>query len=63
MWTPTARAELARESLTYATWLSDGEWAVLALLLPAPSRTGRPWPWPLRAVLDAVLYVLRTSWA
>ncbi|RZK35599.1 MAG: IS5/IS1182 family transposase, partial [Hymenobacter sp.] len=48
MWTPTARAELARESLPYATYLSDAEWTVLAPLLPAPSSTGRPWRWPVR---------------
>ena len=63
MWTPTARAELARESLPYATCLNDAEWAVLAPLLPSPSTTGRPWRWPLRAVLDGILYVLRTGCA
>jgi len=26
MWTPTARAELARESRPYATCLTDAEW-------------------------------------
>ena len=63
MWTPAARAELARESLPYATCLNDAEWAVLAPLLPAPSSTGRPWRWPLRAVFDGILYVLRTGCA
>ena len=63
MWTPAARAELARASLPYATCLNDAEWAVLAPLLPAPSSTGRPWRWPLRAVFDGILYVLRTGCA
>src|SRR4051812_39424286 len=63
MWTPAARAELARESLPYATCLNDAEWAVLAPLLPAPSSTGRPWRWPLRSLLDGILYVLRTGCA
>ncbi|GJD58426.1 hypothetical protein MTDSW087_02416 [Methylobacterium dankookense] len=63
MWTPAARAELARETLPYATCLSDAEWAVLAPLLPAPARTGRPWLWSQRAVLDGILYVLRTGCA
>ena len=40
MRTPAARAELARESLPYATSLSDAEWAVLAPLLPGLS--GQP---------------------
>jgi transposase len=63
MWTPAARAELARESLPYATSLSDAEWAVVAPLLPAPATTGRPRRWPMRSVLDGILYVLRTGGA
>ena len=63
MWTPAARAELARESLPYATSLTDAEWTVVAPLLPGPAATGRPWRWPMRSVLDAVLYVLRTGCA
>lgn len=63
MWTPAARAVLARESLPYATCLSDAEWTVLAPLLPAPSSTGRPWRWPVRAILGGILYVLRTGCA
>ena len=63
MWTPAARAELARENLPYASSLTDGEWALIAPLLPAPSRIGRPWRWPLRAILDGIQYVLRTGCA
>src|SRR4051794_6543426 len=63
MWTPAARAELARESLPYATSLTDAEWTVVAPLLPSPAVTGRPWRWPPRLVLDAILYVLRTGCA
>lgn len=60
---PIARAKLARESLPYATSISDVEWAVLALLLPAPSSTGHPRRRPLREVFDGILYVLRTGCA
>jgi len=63
MWTLPARAELARESLPYATSLSDAEWAVLAPLIPAPSSTGRPWRRLLRAVFDGILSVLRRGCA
>ena len=63
MWTPAARAKFAREHLPYATSLSDAEWALVAPLLPAPATTGRPWRWSLRAVLDGILYVLRTGCA
>ena len=63
MWTPAARAELARENLPYASSLTDAEWALIAPLLPEPSRIGRPWRWPLRAILDGIQYVLRTGCA
>ena len=63
MWTPAARAKFAREGLPYATSLNNTEWALVAPLLPAPATTGRPWRWPLRAVLDGILYVLRTGCA
>jgi transposase len=63
MWTPAARAELARESLPYATCLADTEWVVVAPLLPDPANTGRPWRCPLRYIVDGILYVLRTGCA
>ena len=63
MWTPAARAELARESLPYASSLTDAEWALDAQLLLGPARTGRPWRWPLRAIFDGIQYVLRTGCA
>jgi transposase len=61
MWTPAARAQLGRDVRPYATSLSDAEWALVAPFLPAPARTGRPRRWPLRTILDAILYVLRTG--
>ena len=63
MWTPAARAELSRESLPYATCLTDAEWTVVGRLLPGPATTGRPWRWPMRSVFDAILHVLRTGCA
>lgn len=63
MWTPAARAQLAREARPYATSLTDPEWALVAPFMPAPARTGRPRRWPMRAVMDGVLYVLRTGGA
>lgn len=63
MWTPAARAQVARSSDAYATSLTDAEWSVVAPFLPAPARTGRPRRWPMRAVVDAILYVLRTGGA
>ena len=63
MWTPAARAQLARDACPYATGLTDAEWAIVAPFLPSPAKTGRPRRWPLRTILDAILYVLRTGGA
>ena len=63
MWTPAARAKLARPSQPYATCLTDAEWQIAEAFLPAPAPRGRPRSWPMRALLDGVLYVLRTGCA
>lgn len=65
MWTPAARARLARASQPYAACLTDTEWAVVAPFLPRLARTLRPRSWPMRRMVDAILYVLRTgcAWA
>ena len=65
MWTPAARAQLARDAVPYATSLTDKEWAVVAPFMPAPAKVGRPRRWPMRLVFDGVLHVLRTgcAWA
>ena len=58
MWTPTTRRQHSREDLRYETDLTDAEWAVIAPLLPAPCGRGRPRTC-LRAVVNAIFYVLR----
>lgn len=65
MWTPAARAQLAREAIPYATCLTDAEWSLVAPFMPASASTGRPRLWSMRLILDGVLYVLRTgcAWA
>ena len=49
---------------TYPTDLSDAEWSCLEPYLPAPKSTGRPRVYPLREILNAVFYVVRSgrSW-
>jgi hypothetical protein len=42
MRTPTTCAQHNRVSLRYQTCSSDGEGAVIGLLLPPPTGTGRP---------------------
>ncbi len=41
--------------------LTDAQWAILAPLLPPRSHRGRPTEVDLRAVLNAIFYVLRTG--
>lgn len=59
MWTPTTRRQHSRAGLRYETDLTDGEWAVIAPLLPPPPRRGRPPKWTMREIFDAIFYVLR----
>src|SRR5919106_391701 len=49
---------------TYPTDLSDAEWSFLEPHLPAPKATGRPPLYPLREIIDAIFYVVRSgcSW-
>ncbi len=56
-WTETTRQQYDRRRLRYASDCTDEEWAVIAPLMPAPSKVGRPRKWPLREVWDAILYV------
>jgi transposase len=48
----------------YPSDLTDAQWALIEPLLPPPRRGGRPEKHPRRAIVDAVLYVVRTgcSW-
>lgn len=49
------------ERTPYPSDLTDQEWQWIESLLPAPSKTGRPRLHPLRAILNAIFYVLRTG--
>jgi transposase len=60
-WTETTRPHYRRDELCYASDLKDREWELIAPLMPEPSRLGRPREVDLRAVVDAILYVLSTG--
>ena len=47
-------------SANYPSDLTDGQWQVLRALLPPPSKRGRP-QIDRRAIIDAILYVVRTG--
>ena len=60
-WTETARRHYRRDFLRYASDMTDAEWALLQPLLPPPAATGRPRKTALRAVVEAILYILATG--
>ena len=47
----------------YQSDLSDAEWSCLESHLPAPKANGRPRIYPLREILDAIFYVVRSGCA
>lgn len=59
MWTPATRRQHSRAGLRYETDLTDGEWRLVAPMLPAPKRTGRPVSWLLREIVNAIFYMMR----
>ncbi len=59
MWTDTTRAHHARAGLALPSDLTDSEWAVLEPFFPPPSHVGRPLKWPMRRIVEAILYLLR----
>src|SRR5215211_1949617 len=60
-----AAAEPAATSTAYPSSLTDAEWAVLAPLLerPATPKGGRPPKHPLRQIIDAIRYLVRSGCA
>jgi len=61
MWTAETRKLHDRSDLRYGSDLTDDEWELLEPLLPSPAATGRPWGWPLREMMNAIFYVLRSG--
>jgi len=55
---------MARQAKRYPSDTSDEQWALIEPLLPQVKTGGRPEKHPRRAVVDAILYVVRTgcSW-
>lgn len=60
-WTKITRAHYQRNGLRYASDVSDPEWNVLSRLLPRRRRVGRPREVDMRAVLNAILYLVQTG--
>lgn len=60
-WTETTRSHYRRDGLRFASDTTDAEWALLEPLMPEPAGIGRPRTTDLRAVVNAILYVLTTG--
>jgi putative transposase len=52
---------MGMEHARYPSDLTDLEWRIIEPLLPLPARHGRPRKYALRAILNAIFYVLRTG--
>ena len=61
MLTPATRAQHNRDHLRYTSDLTDTEWALIEPVLPAAAQTGRPRAWPMREVMNAILYTLHSG--
>src|SRR5947209_1563203 len=53
----------AEQARGYPSDLTDAQWQVIAPYLPpeVPGRRGRPRVWPLRAIIEAILYLDRAG--
>jgi transposase len=58
---PITREQHARRGLRFASDLRDEEWALIAPLLPLANARGRPRTTSLRAVVEAVLFLLASG--
>jgi transposase len=56
-------ARKKRGRRAYATDLTDGQWALIAPLIPEAEPGGRPRRAPPRELIDAILYFLRAGMA
>jgi putative transposase len=61
MWTEITRAKYERAGQRYASDLTDAEWGLIEPKMPARTKLGRPRETDLRAVMNAILYMLRTG--
>jgi putative transposase len=61
VWTAITRVQYRRDHADCASEMNDAEWLMLSFFLPAPYRLGRPRQVDLRAVMNAILYILWTG--
>jgi transposase len=61
MWTTENRKRYDRSQLRYPSDLTDGEWSLIAPLIPPAKRGGRKREVDVRDVVNGVMYVLSTG--
>jgi transposase len=61
MWKPEHRRAADRRGLRYPSDLTDAEWALVAPFVPPARHGGRKRQVDVRAVVDAIFYVLSTG--
>jgi putative transposase len=61
VWTEITREQYRRDHLVYASDTTEAEWLLLSFFLPADCHVGRPREVDLRAVMNAILYILATG--
>ena len=60
-WTAATRGDYVRPSGSYASDVTDREWALIAPLLPLARTGGRPRTTCLRRVVNAIFYLLQAG--
>jgi transposase len=60
-WTDITRPQYVRKTGRYASDLTQDEWDLLEAGMPEPSHVGRPRKWPLREIVNAILYIASTG--
>ena len=60
-WTETTRAYYRRDDLRYASDTTNEEWVLIDAFMPERSALGRPRTVDLRAVVNAILYILASG--
>ncbi len=55
-WTELTRPKYERKSSHYQSDVTGAEWALIS-----PQLRGLPRKWPLREIINAILYMLRTG--
>jgi len=61
MWSAATREKYSRKAARYQSDVTDKEWSVIEELLPVPKARGRPRGWPLREIVNAIFYVMRSG--